>query len=880
MKEQQLVRSILEKCRLFYDDELISGEIIIERYLSFLAEQFNAEKPVVSFAFHTGSPCFDIASVVALVMGVLSYNLSTNDEILKALKEDDMVLYKNKRYRWGGIALCNSARDEPSIERIILKQDAVGKNGPSTIYLPYQKHKHLVKPYYGESYITDGRGVRQGDTNRIDFFSYVLNIPLADVPSTIDVSAVVVADRTFIETIRHLKLKYADNKHINLSDIVPVSYYTSSGEQFQVGSNPSKTEATIKVTSNLTVARNLVLSKEGSQVIGLLLIGNIAQSYDSSELNDLLRRRSLKFSHMSTGYNPNVSDYVMEQYENADIFACTKETLESMPLRLNPSNLLTQELNQQMRNIINHTVHPLCISGLWGWPEYKSIKKLLFSIKQSNWNGEEKDEFILSSMALLNLFTSSFFSMQKMDLAVEGRKLSPSVTSPEKRLTYIQDIAINFESQNTLCREVADSLLDVYAALHTTSPKEETLKKFIRQHTGKKIALIVPKAYYCDLFSLYFQNETSIANVECITANRFEYARNYDIVLVPGDVIGKNFDPIRCYSAPDIYVLLYDYEKTLFDRRNQKFLISERRLNSRTKGIKGLEFEEKFNKQELPTAISEETVREFADLDAYVESIGAFSIRRLLSSSSINTGTTSVAEVKYVGTFITGEQILFSKYYSAVLFDQSKKTITEKKPENLSAGDVIVFTKNDDYTRNIVDTILDQLFVAKRLSEDLQDAIYRAFYWKTALREYREKNQLTYNALVRQLRRLNCNVEVSTIRQWLAPDSHITGPQKESTMLAIATLTQDPNLNGCPEGFFEACRIVRQFRRSILGWIAQAINDKLSNKSPPSGLEIVYENVGNLSETLELESVYELDEIANVNSNLVNRPLLGTEVMM
>lgn len=61
-----------------------------------------------------------------------------------------------------------------------------------------------------------------------------------------------------------------------------------------------------------------------------------------------------------------------------------------------------------------------------------------------------------------------------------------------------------------------------------------------------------------------------------------------------------------------------------------------------------------------------------------------------------------------------------------------------------------------------------------------------------------------------------------------------------------------------------------------------AINEKLRGFVPPEGsdLEIVYDNVENLSEVLELEYISELDESVNININLVNRPMTEAEVLM
>ena len=165
--------------------------------------------------------------------------------------------------------------------------------------------------------------------------------------------------------------------------------------------------------------------------------------------------------------------------------------------------------------------------------------------------------------------------------------------------------------------------------------------------------------------------------------------------------------------------------------------------------------------------ISESTLREFSNLDEYVDSMGVFDIRRLTTVIGGNGDYTGTAEVKYVGTFTTGEQILFSKYYSAVVLDQRKGGVTEKKPEELLAGDILVFTRRNDYTRNIVDQVFDQLMYTKRLNADVQNAAEKVFYWKAALREFKDLNGLTYSALAKEMRKNGSSLQEVTIRQWL-----------------------------------------------------------------------------------------------------------------
>ena len=882
MADEKIIRAIVEKCDVLYDDLLLSKETIIRKYLSFFAKQFDPSERSVSFAFHTGSLCFDIVSVAALLIGCLAYEFSSNDDILSDLKPGDMVLFNGERYRWGGIVTERPSRKEPLCKYILLTQDGKGKNGGSVFREPYENNKHLIKPYYGMSAVTDGRGIRKDTTNRNNFISSILGIPEADVPITLDLSVVVVADKNeFVEISKHLRIRYDGGNTVSLTDIVPISYYTGNGETVQIGSNPSKAEAVIKVTSKMSMARELVLDKNGNRTIGLMVTNADGVSANTAELNDLLRRKTLKFAYVVAPFNSDSCERAMELYESAKMFACTKELLSGAQHKIIASNKLTKELNRQISNIIGHKVGTIIVNGCWSWEQYRSIKEKLWAIKNSNWSGEDRDNFILSTMAVINLFSTAFFTMKRMESAISAGEINPAVVSPEARISELMNIASRAIFMKKQCVEITSSLLEMYTVLYDASPKETALIGFLGKHSNEKIAFVVPKAYYSELFARYLHD--TFPNVICITANRFDNHEEFDRVITTGDVVGTKFDSLHNYSSPELTLLLYPFEEKVFSGRRRKTRKSERKLNARIKGLKGDDLKAVVETaDEDAPEVTEQILHEFSDLDAFVEAMGKFDIRRLTARSGSAGDYSNTAEVKFAGIFTTGEQILFSKFYSAVVFDQNAGSITEKNPDKLLPGDILVFTKKNDYTRNIVDQIFDQLMRTKKLGEVVQDAAEKAFYWKEALREYKETNKLSYRAVTKNLRKMGSSLNEVTIRQWLYEESHIIGPRDPETMKLVGALTADPYIVADPNGYYEACRVVRRYRREILSLIAQAINDKLSNKQPVEGsaFEVVYENVENLSETLELESVFELDEIALVNSGIVNRPISESEVLM
>ena len=875
MTAEKLANAILKKCDIYYGDALISKETIIEKYLTFFADSLVSKEKTVNFALHTGSLCFDVISVVAVALGCLSYNLSTNDDIISALKIDDMVMYNGRRYRWKGTS------DEYGRLCMVIEQDGKGRNGKTINYLPLEKNKHLIKPYYGESQLTDGRGIRKRETNREDFLAFIFDVDVQEIPTQIDVSIVVVADRnSFGEIYKQVRIVYGEGKEVRLSDIIPAAYYTGSGEEYQFGQNPTKAEPVLKVTGKISTARDLTLDRNGNKVIGLLVIDGAFVTENRSELADLLRRKVLRFAHVTSPIKAGIGEYILEMYENASVFACTKAMLSMSNQMIRNENPLTKELHRQIMNVIHNTVMAIPVSEGWSWDEYKTIKKAIFAIRQSSWNDASKDDFVMSASSLLNLFNTAVFPLEIMEKAVYTGQINKAVTSPRGRVQELWDIADQAEGMQDLCMVVADALERKYYERLKACPKAKALKEYLNAHKYENVTIIVPKAYYVDLLRMIYPEYFSGGNVICTTANRFDSQKEHNSVLCVGELNNKRFDPLQCLTARNIEVLLYECEEKAFSFRRKKFAKCEQRLNQRIGAVHMADEPEEDSS--FPEMQMEEEIRQFSALDEYVEAFNTFDVRKLAQTSSAGGVYVPVSEVKYVGTFVSGEQILFSKYYSAVVFDSMAESVIEKAPEQLRPGDVLVFVKRDDYTKNIVDFIYERLLRDGRLGQGAIETYEKSQYWKEALREYKENNGFTYREVAQKMRAVGSSMQEVTIRQWLVADSHIVGPRKERTMEHIAIVTQDPHLLADTHGFYKACREVRHDRRKILELIAKAINDKLSGNIPEEGsvLSIVYDNVDNLSETLELEYITELDENISININLVNTPITEAEVLM
>ena len=872
MTDQQVLLRLTENCDIFFEDSLISKELIIQKYADFFAASISSKERSSSVALHTGSVCFNVVSFLMSALACISLDQTDPDEIIASLAEGEMVLYRNERYRWRGL----ESRDDGRLY-MKLEQDGRSKNGILTSWYLYETSKALVKPYKGTSEVTDGRGIRKQKSNRSDFISYITGKSESDIPGITGVSAVIVADRASFDRIQKgLRIRY-NGKNIGLLDIVPASYYTDSDEPYQFGSNPSKAEPVLKIAGKVSIARDLVLDKHGNKAVGLMVIGSEIASKGSSELEDLLGRKSLKFTFISMAVDSENAEAYINAEENS-VFACTKEFLlhNSKPTAV--SNPLTDELDRQVENIVNSEITTEIVDGGCSWETYRKIRNTLFVIKQSDWGEEQKKNFIVSAHSLLNLFTTAVFPMNAMEQSVANGELQHGVSSPSKRVEELWSAADNSGSLESQCIFVADALDDLYKSLLSDSPKHHALKKLVQGAYGEKIAIIIPKAYYSDI--LREESVFSQDGVYIMTANRFDANQSYDKVIVIGDFSGKRFDALKCKAAAHIIVLLYECETHWFKRKKRRAARFEKKLNTKSGLIE--DFEDDIDETETDEDVVDRFEGESLDLEEYIDVVSVFDIRKFVAGLSVPSGNAPTSEIYAIGKFVGGEQIMFSKFYKAVVYNPSnaKDPISETDVEKLTSGDRLVFRKRDDFTKNIVDGIYEALQISGKLNKDVLDATEKAFWWKEVLRDYQQRHSLSYRQLAKNLNLFGCSLTEVSIRQWLVAESHIVGPREESTLRQIAVMTGDSYLMNDTSGYFDACRTVRRQRKKILELIGKAIEDKLSGHHPSHGseLEIVYDNVESLSETLELETITFLDEAVSVPINLINKPITDMEV--
>ena len=869
------MKKLIDKCDLYFEGHIISKELLLQNYADFLAGNFE-KKHNVAISLHTGSICFDIVTIVFTAISNIVYNQDNAEDFVLSLKEDDTVLYGKSRCKFKGI----TALSGEGFRRAILYSESkrAGHVEPCWDYVK-EDWWNKISPYNGNSNKLDARGIRTDNKKRNDFLSSVLEMTADEIPAYIEKSSVIVMNRERSEkVIDGLEIDYDVNR-IKITEIMPVSY-CSENEEYPYGGNPGKIEPAIKITNNISNARSLVTgSWEGNEswahdVIGVSVIGFGAISRARTEVTEIMKRRKLKYVFVSYNIASEDGETLLDEVEDASVFACTTEYLLNSSVPTEEENPYTLELDKQVESVINHETIPLTVKTFdCDWNTYRKVQIALSRLRHSS--ARLAEDYVPLAHSMINLMITSVFPLELMeDLVVKGIL---EVESPIQRIERLTDMTAEFIGED---REIAKTVLnfleDGYLTLLTSSPKEQQLFALLEENRGKKIALIVPKAYYANI--LYNQNILDYfddASQLCIsTANKFDYSQQYDIIIAIGAFWGKKFDPFRCRSASTIYVMVSAVEENLFKYRRKLASAIEYKFNVSAKvPMDAVDIQEETYNDGATEEEVAEVIGSTIDVTAYINQI--FEARSL---EMLNVGAgnhTGMADISHIATCADGERIFFTKKYRAFVFDSAKEDVVEMSVDKLSPGDTVIFKSHNSETKDIVTTLLDKYLAEYNTADiELQMAYLRSQLWKEVLKEYRVRLNLSFKALSKRLEKYGSKKHEVTIQSWLAEDSYIVGPQDVETYIAIAEMTQNAEMLADPKAFCDACDTIRRVRVGFLKLIAKAIISKYSGHLTEDSdmARVVSENIDEISVLVQIEAITPVAE-KKAPINMINRPI-------
>ena len=872
------MKKLIDKCDLFFEGHIISKEMLLQNYAVFLAGNFE-KKHNVAISLHTGSICFDIITILFTAISNIVYNQDNAEDFINSLSVGENVQYGDKMYVFGGFDTPMTLSDGTVARRIKLLSYYVDRGVKCNVIdtIP-EKHWNLIKPYNGNAKKPGRTVARQDSSKRNDFLINVLNMEPKEIPAYIEKSSVIVMNRERSEkVIDNLEIEY-DGKRIRITEIIPVSY-CSENEEYPYGGNPGKIEPAIKITSNISNARSLVTGAwEGNEtwthdVIGVSVIGFGAISRARSEVIEIMKRRKLKYVFISYNIASEDGEALLDEVEEASVFACTTEYLLNCSVPTEEENPYTLELDKQVDSVINHETIPLPVKTFdCDWNTYRKVQVALSRLRHSG--SRLAEDYVPIAHAMLNLMITSVFPLELMEELVEKEILA--VESPIQRIERLTEMTAEFIGEDhEIAKTVLEFLEDGYLTLLSTSPKEQQLFSLLEENRGKKIALVVPKAYYANI--LYNQNILDYfddASQLCIsTANKFDYSQQYDIIIAIGAFWGKKFDPFRCRSASTIYVMVSAVEENLFKYRRKLASAIEYKFNISAKvPMDAVDIQEETYNDGATEEEVAEVIGSTVDVSAYINQI---LVARSLEIPNVGGNHTGMAEISHIATCADGERIFFTKKYRAFVFDSAKEDVVETSVDKLSPGDTVIFKSHSSETKDIVTTLLDKYLAEYNTADiELQMAYWKSQYWKAVLKEYREENHLSFKALSKRLEKFGSKKHEVTIQSWLAEDSYIVGPQENETFIAIAEMTREQDLLADPKSFCDACDTIRRVRVRFLKLIAKTIISKYSGRLVEDSdmARVVSENIDEISMLVQIEAITPVAE-KKAPINMINRPI-------
>jgi len=857
--ENQL-KLVTEKCKIFYKEQLISTPPLLQAFIRYISITFNRKDHNIGIILHTDSICFDILSITFSAIINLLSNSSSTEDFLLSLKPGDMVLYqtgkKIERYVYDGRELKNS------FEYIVLKQ-----NNGRTFVPPLLQNK--ISPYNGTSSRQDGRGIRTKHNSAInDFYSIVLGISQNDIPSVFNTSSIIIAPKDKVNILKHIDVMFGEKKY-PLTSLITAAYFTDGEKPFYLGTNPGKTEVLLKFVSKVSVARKLLRARDGNQHIGVMVLGDQILHRCESELPALVNRQNLKYVYLSSVTNSQFGENLILENDDVSLFACTKKFVEKYPVNTKNINPLLIQLSMQMETIEKKEIKPQIIKSYLNWELYSSFKRALSIIHKSDYATDEKDTFIKYAFSLMKIFTTAVFPITDLNkYNLENSNLTIRNRIDELK-TLHETLPKYLAEQSTY---VIDVLEKLYMNMMEQNLKVEELKKLIISNSdNKRIAIIVPKTYYIAV--MHYCVTFGRANIFIFTTNNFVGNQHFDMIISVGHIEGNKFNLFTCNASQLIIPLLYEHEYKKFKFEKKKINTANKLYNSRLT-IKSKSFI--MSEDEEDDDIDEQEIQTINEIDNSLDNYIA-DIELNIEIKNFTNGLSGrgaiASEIVKAATFTDGSKALFTKHFKAYVFDTDDGKITEKAVEELSDGDSLVFTQNNNETKDIVDTVLKQLINANKLQNSTVEAYRKSKKWKQNLHEYVNNNNLTARKLYKLDESKNLGVTELTIRQWMDEDSHTVGPRDIESIKKIAILTEDEEMLDNANSYFQSCDEIRKLRRNILVKIGKAIIDRLSGKESESDLiyKAVYDKIDNLSTILEIESIVDFEKTVPIY--IANRPL-------
>lgn len=878
-KTREGLCELIEKVDICFKGRIIPDEIVLKIEKQFLTEAFRDEKKHKTlFLQHTGSEIYDAVAIAIVSLALVFLDDSKATDITKDIKEGDLVTYKSKRWIYSGTTFLEGK------ERYVLKDDKGCTN-----YL-LEAAMCDVSPYNGKSTKLNGLGMGKSKSKRTDFLKKVACLRGDEIPAIPAQSLVLFIDNHKLDDLLNNVSIHFGGEHYYILDLVTASFYTDNNELKKRG-NANNNEPMLKATLSMDKAREMVKEKHGNEIVGFIVFDDRAYKKYGLDLEEILYRKKLPYSLLSTRLS--MDSWVRAQLENDEeimVLPLTAEYLKSV----NDKNKNKDNASESNNAGWNHKLHDEIMCACWGearlhfvesslsWKDFKRVKENIAFVINNCLEYPRAIEFCRWAYSMLKLFNNAIFYFEEYEKLSTGYKEFIDFKAPSIQIEEfnndINEFPLAVRRQSSI---ILDYIRDKYREFYNYNPKRESFRKALKDLENTKMLIVVPSMRYKPFVERFYPKtwNTVLKNNYVVAteaqAQKLDLSKFTDIYYL-SLMNSSKYNPFDNVFFTSIDILLYDTQLRLYNGMYREFVLYKKTLNKRAYApeISVAEYED--NSQGYIIDIEEEQEKEFQDDFEIDNEIQQSFMRMFLQNeryqsqrdySDFSEKRDRLLEAYRYANFMSGENIIFTKGYTAYVVDVDKQSVIEKNVDDLKEGDQLIFTVNDDRTKDIVDELL--MGIAEKNGEI--DRSYKLVQgWKESCRNYRYEHGIKYTQLSKMFTAAGYKAQPQVIRSWLDEQSHIVGPKQEDTFNYIQKVFGEECL---PEPFSEyaiATKQIRSARVKILKLIEKAvISDNIEFDDSTDMYDGLKERIQEIAMVKQIDHIETIEpfEIAGYRAN-------------
>ena len=147
----EVLRDLIKKCDIYFEDQLISGELLLRVFTDFLSEEADRQENKGSIILHTASPCFDAIAVAWSALAVIAGNGADVESIIRMLQPGERVLCGKERGEFIGIETDENGKEWAVIRQGKSSIRKIGRKGCDGRPVRSTGHRHRLHAGTGGS---------------------------------------------------------------------------------------------------------------------------------------------------------------------------------------------------------------------------------------------------------------------------------------------------------------------------------------------------------------------------------------------------------------------------------------------------------------------------------------------------------------------------------------------------------------------------------------------------------------------------------------------------------------------------------------------------------------------------------------------------------